>query len=202
MVMEDYITNIDDAERRMLSEGLEVREEGQDQYFEGYAFKYGAIADLGGFTEEIATGAADEVMNDDVRGLFNHDPNILLGRNGKTMTLSNDAIGLKYRIKYNPNDPDHVRIMEKVKRGDVSQSSFAFRTKEDKWEKRNGKDHRTLLKFKRLIDVSPVTYPAYPDATVGARSLSRIQNEEGLKHLTNMRLERMRQELNYKNKQK
>lgn len=194
--MEDYIKNIDDAERRAVSEPLEFREEGTEQFFEGYAFIYGAVADLGGFTEEIARGAADDVLTDDVRGLLNHDPNFVLGRNGKTMSLSVDERGLKYRIKYNPNDPDHVRTMEKVKRGDISQSSFAFRTKDDKWEMRGGKEHRTVLKLKRLIDVSPVTYPAYNEATVAARSLNRINDYK--KDLAEMDHQFMRQKLNSK----
>ncbi len=194
--MEDYIKNIDGAERRMFTESLEFREDGDKKYFEGYAFKFGVIADIGYFTEEIAPGAADEVMGDDVRGLFNHDANIVLGRTlSKTMTMEVDSVGLKYRIEYNPKDPDHVSVFEKVKRGDVSQSSFAFRIKDDKWETKNGKDHRTILKFKRLIDLSPVTYPAYPDATVATRSLDAIKNNHK-KDLAEMDMESMRHELN------
>jgi HK97 family phage prohead protease len=193
--MADYIKNIDEAERRFFTETVEIREDGDEKFIEGYAFVFGAQADLGSFTEEVAPGAADEVMNDDVRGLLNHEPNIVLGRTKSgTMQLSLDARGLKYKIKYNPNDQDHVSAREKILRGDISQSSFAFRTKDDKWEVRNGKDHRTILKFSRLIDVSPVTYPAYPDATVGARSLTKITNNK--KDLAEMDLQIMRQELN------
>lgn len=194
----DYIKNIDDAERRFVVELVELREEGEQKFIEGYAYKVGSIADLGGFTEEIAQNAASEVLNDDVRGLFNHEANLVLGRTkAGTMTLTEDSVGLRYSIKYNPNDPDHVKVAEKIKRGDVSQSSFAFRVKDDKWETRNGKEHRTVVKFKRLIDVSPVTYPAYPDATVGMRSLGKI-NENNQKDLAEMGLDLMRRELNIK----
>jgi uncharacterized protein len=193
----DYIKNIEEAERRFFTEIVEIREEGEDKFIDGYAFVFGAIADLGGFTEEVAVGAADEVMDDDVRGLLNHEPNIVLGRTKSgTMKLSLDARGMNYRIKYNPNDPDHVSAREKIMRGDISQSSFAFRVKDDKWEVRNGKDHRTILKFSRLIDVSPVTYPAYPDATVGMRALSKITNNK--KDLAEMDQQIMKQELNLK----
>jgi len=190
----DYIKNIDDAERRMIPEPVEVREDGEKRFFEGYAFKFGALADLGDFTESIAFGAADEVMNDDVRGLFNHEPNLVLGRTkSKTMRMALDNVGLKYTIDFNPKDTDHANLMEKVIRGDVSQSSFAFRVKDDTWEVRNGKDHRTITKFKRLIDVSPVTYAAYQDATVAARSHSKINNK---KDLAEMDQQIMKQELN------
>lgn len=193
----DYIKNIEDAERRMVAEPIEFREEGEDQYFEGYAFVYETRTDIGEFTEEIAKGAADEVMQDDVRGLFNHDVNIVLGRTSSgTMQISTDERGMKYRIKYNPNDPDHVRVREKVKRGDISQSSFAFKKKEDKWEMRDGKKHRTVLKFKRMIDVSPVTYAAYNDATVAMRSMNLIDNDYK-KDLAEMEIESMRRELNF-----
>ena len=177
MNTKDYIENIDGAERRTVTHAVELREEGDDKFFEGHAFVIGEVADLGGFTEEIARGAADEVMSDDVRGLFNHDEDYVLGRTKSgTMQLVNDERGLRYKIKFNPSDPDHVRVMEKVKRGDVSQSSFAFAVKDDKWEARNGKDHRTILKLRRLIDVSPVTYPAYQNTSVAIRSLSQIDN--------------------------
>jgi HK97 family phage prohead protease len=193
----DYIKDIEEAERRMHVEPLELREEGDQKYFEGYAFKFGVLADMGWFTEEIAVGAADDVMNDDVRGLFNHEPNLVLGRTkAGTMTMHIDTVGLRYQIKYNPDDPDHVSLYQKVKRGDVSQSSFAFRIKDDKWETRNGKDHRTLIKFQRLIDLSPVTYAAYPDATIAARSLSKITNNK--KDLAEMDQQIMKQELNLK----
>jgi HK97 family phage prohead protease len=173
----DYIEKIDGAERRTFTHTVEIREEGEDKFFEGHAFVIGEIADLGGFTEEIAKGAADEVMSDDVRGLFNHDDDYVLGRTKSgTMQLVSDERGLRYKIKYNPNDPDHVRLKEKVNRGDVSQSSFAFSVKDDKWEVRNGKDHRTVLKLRRLIDVSLVTYPAYQNTSVAMRSLNQIDN--------------------------
>lgn len=199
----DIIETNDGVERRMFCDALEVRQEGDDQFFEGYAFLYGEIADMGWFTEEIAPGAADGVMGDDVRGLFNHESNLVLGRTKSgTMQLFNEAKGLRYRIRYNANDSDHVRVMEKVKRGDVSQSSFSFATKDDKWETRNGKEHRTLLKLKQLYDVAPVTYPAYNNTTVAARSMQTIKDQNNnKKDLAEMDLSAMKRELN-KNKTK
>jgi len=178
----DYIANIDNAERRFITTPTEVRAEGEDQYFEGYAAKFNQRTELWkGFFEEVATGAFDEVVNDDVRGLFNHDPNQVLGRTASgTMTVTVDEVGAKYSIKYNPNDPDHVRVMEKVKRGDVSQSSFAFTIKEQAWERNEkaGTTVRTIKKLEKWYDVAPVTYPAYNDTTVAARGLSNVEKSE------------------------
>jgi HK97 family phage prohead protease len=178
MKPQDYIENIEGAERRYFTTPLELREEGDQKYFEGVAVPIGSVTDLGYFSEEVERGAFDEVLNDDVRGLFNHDPNYVLGRNKSgTMTLVVDGKSARYKILYNPNDPDHVRVMEKVKRGDVSQSSYAFSIKDAIWETRDGKDHRVIKKFARWYDVSPVTYPANPNTTVAQRTLESVKNE-------------------------
>jgi HK97 family phage prohead protease len=174
----DYIKNIDGGERRFYESPIELRKEGEDEFFEGVAVRFGSITDLGYISEEVERGAFSEVLNDDVRGLFNHDADVVLGRNKSgTMTLTVNDKEVRYKIKYNPADPDHVRVMEKVKRGDVSQSSYAFSIKDEKWETRNGKDHRVIQKLKRWYDVAPVTYPASTDTEVAARSLESIKNE-------------------------
>lgn len=197
----DYIEKIDGAERRHKVGKVEARAEGDAEYFDGHAANIGEIADLGWFTEEIMPGAFDDVLGDDVRGLFNHDPDQILGRTkANTMVLSVDEKGLRYSIRYNPNDPDHVRVMQKVKRGDVSQSSFSFDVKDAKWSTRNGKDHRQIFKFQALYDVAPVTYPAYENTTVAARSLEKVKQGAGeyTKDLAEMDLDFMRRDLKIK----
>lgn len=124
--------------------------------------------DLGGFIERIAPGAFDEVLNNDVRCLFNHDPNLILGRTlSGTLSISTDQTGLSYECKL-PDTQAARDLVVSMERGDVNQSSFAFEVTEDSWEEQaDGTFLRTILKTKRLHDVSPVTYPAYPDATTG-----------------------------------
>lgn len=200
--MKDYIHKIDpEADRRTISEPMEFREEGEEKFFQGYAFVYNTRTDIGGeFIEEIAPGAADEVMNDDVRALFNHDPNFVLGRTKSgTLKIMSDERGLRYQIKFNPNDSDHVNLRERILRGDVDQSSFAFRKKEDRWGKLDGKRHRVLVKLQKLIDVSPVTYAAYNDATVAMRSMN-LTEEDYKKDLAEMDLVAMKLQLNSKTK--
>lgn len=174
----DYIEDIKDAERRLFTSPVEVRARDGSEYFTGRAVVFNSRTDLGWFSEEIKAGAFSEVMKDDVRALFNHDPDVVLGRTKSgTMTVKVSDEGVDYEVKYNPADPDHVRVMEKVKRGDVSQSSFAFTVKEAKWETKEGKDHRVITKLERWYDVAPVTYPAYQDTSVGKRSLDSIKKE-------------------------
>lgn len=181
----DYISGIQGAERRFFAPDIEARAEGEEEVIKGTAAVVGSTTDLGWFEERIEAGAFDEVLNDDVRALFNHDPNFVLARsvNGKgTLKLSLDKKGnLRYSYK-TPNRSFAKDLQDAIRSGDISQSSFAFSIKEEKWEfasKENGreKDLRTITKFERLYDVSPVTYPAYQDTSVAARSKESLSKE-------------------------
>jgi uncharacterized protein len=143
---------------------------------------YGAVfdspsEDLGWFSEmreEIDPHAFDSVMasNPDVRGLFNHDSNLVLGRTAAgTLRLSVDARGLSYEI--DPPDTQFARdLMVSMRRKDITGSSFAFTVKRDQWtDNPDGSITRRILEFDQLYDVSPVTYPAYPASSSEARSL-------------------------------
>ena len=147
---------------------IEVRDaEGEDMVLEGYAAVFNSETDLGHFREVIKPGAFDDVMTNDVRALINHDPNLILGRteNG-TLELSTDERGLKYRVKLG-NQSYAKDFYESVKRGDISQSSFAFTIEDQSWNEE--RTVRSVDKVRQLLDVSPVTYPAYAAATVQAR---------------------------------
>lgn len=138
----------------------------------GYAAKFNVLSEImWDFQETIAPGAFDAVMQDDVRALFNHDPNIILGRTtAGTLRLNLDATGLGYEVDL-PETQAAENLAAAVQRGDVTQSSFAFIVASADWtEREDGTWLRTITSLKRLYDVSPVTYPGYPDATVGMRS--------------------------------
>jgi HK97 family phage prohead protease len=145
----------------------------------GYGAVFNTLSEnLGGFREKIAPGAFDTVLNDDVRGLINHNPGHVLGRTASgTLRLSIDAQGLRYEI--DPPDTQYARdLLVSMERGDVKESSFRFFVDEDKWEEDvEGRIIRTIIKFSRLLDVGPVTYPAYPDASAAQRSLEQWQKE-------------------------
>ena len=125
--------------------------------------------------ERISPTAFSRALSEkqNVRGAFNHDPNVVLGSTeAGTMRLSVDARGLKYEIDYNEKDPDHVRVKEKISRGDVKGSSFAFSLNGkggQRFEKAKDYDVRNILDVD-LFDVGPVTYPAYEGTTTGLRS--------------------------------
>ncbi|WP_439129940.1 HK97 family phage prohead protease, partial [Polaribacter sp.] len=181
----DYIKGIDAAERRYFTTTvkMETRADGENtsKVIEGMAALYNSVTRIGNwFDEEILPGAFDDVMNDDVRCLFNHNPNYILARsvNGKgTLNLELTDEGLKYSYT-TPKRSYAEDLEDAIESGDVSGSSFAFRIKEQKWiQRKDDVELRQIVKFERLLDVAPVTYPAYPDASVGKRSLENFKEE-------------------------
>jgi len=163
-------------ERRFLSNRVEVRRDGDADRIIGYGAVFNRLSDdVGGFRERIAVNAFDRHLatNPDVRGLFNHDTNLPLGRTASgTLRLSVDSFGLRYEI--DPPDTTYARdLIVSMRRGDVNQSSFAFICVADEWtQEQSGQIIRTILEAE-LLDVSPVTVPAYPDATSGIRASLR-----------------------------
>jgi len=187
--MKDYIKNIEDGERRFFTEPVEFRAE-DDNVIEGYAAVFNKDSvDFGGWTERIAPGAFTEVLADDVVALFNHDMNLVLGRNGKNVTITQDETGLKYQIKL-PDTSLARDVRNLIKEGIIHQSSFAFTVKEQQWQRNGDKPSvRTISKIKRLFDVSPVTSPAYKDSTVGARSFAETKEPEQILSASLMEME-------------
>ena len=139
----------------------------------GHAAKFDSLSeDLGGFRERIAPGAfAKTITSGDVRALWNHDANIVLGRNkAGTLRLSEDSAGLYYECDIPDTQLIRDMVVSPIQRGDVNQCSFGFSTISDKWAKVDGEWIRSLLECE-LFDVSPVTYPAYQSTDVAVRGL-------------------------------
>jgi len=152
----------------------EIRMELSGKKIVGYAAKFAPnrSQDLGGFIEQIDPKAFTRSLKAgaDVRALIDHNPSLILGRTlSGTLQLSTDSTGLLVEIT--PPDTSYSRdLMVSLERGDVTQMSFAFITKEDSWDKEESLNIRTLLDVD-LHDVSAVTYPAYLNTEIGLRSL-------------------------------
>ena len=140
---------------------------GKLKKWHGHAAVFNVEARIGTFREKVLPGAfRTAIAEDDVRALFNHDPNLILGRNRSyptpTLRLKEDAIGLF--IEINPPDATYARdLAESIARGDVSQMSFAFSIPEggESWDFTNRDNPLRTISKVRLFDISPVTYPAY-----------------------------------------
>jgi uncharacterized protein len=163
------------VERRFMQQEFRVSGEAEPPKITGYAAVFGSSADImGWWTEEIDSHAFDTVMgtNPDVRALFNHDPNLVLGRTtANTLQLSVDARGLAYEI--DPPDTQVGRdLMVSMRRKDITQSSYAYIVKRDQWTDNEDESvTRRILEIDELWDVSPVTYPGYAATSAIVRSL-------------------------------
>lgn len=153
---------------------------------EGYAAVFSSYSrDLGGFKEMIMPGAFTRTIAEkqDVRALFNHDPNIVLGRTSAgTLTLHQDNHGLAFRCEL-PDSQTARELHGSIKRGDISQCSFAFSVNPggETWSEDQDEDDEEdsffvsrKLSDLNTYDVSPVTYPAYDDTSVASRELSEL----------------------------
>ena len=163
-----------ELERRVVNLPVATRAEGEQVRLGGYASVFNTETTIAGlFRESIAPGAfAASATQDDVRALFNHDPNFVIGRTTSgTLTLREDETGLLYDVV--PPDTTWARdLMVSVGRGDISQSSFAFGVEDEEWVRaeRSGDLPLRVIRRAKLYDVSPVTYPAYESTTTAVRS--------------------------------
>jgi uncharacterized protein len=165
-------------ERRTLS-GAAIRAASHGRTITGYAAVFGQRSeDLGGFTETVKPGTFARAIRtrQDVRALFNHNPESLLGRTRSgTLRLSEDSTGLEFQIDL-PDTALGRDVHALIERGDISQCSFGFRTVKDSWNR--SRTERELQDVD-LLDVSPVTFPAYAQTSVSARSASMDVEREG-----------------------
>jgi uncharacterized protein len=122
--------------------------------------------------ERIMPGAFDGVLADDVRCLYDHETDKLLGRTRSgTARIASDATGLGYECDL-PETTLAADLRALIARGDITGSSFAFTVAGDgyHWLTEEARDIRVITRIERLYDVGPVTYPAYEASTTGLRA--------------------------------
>lgn len=133
-----------------------------------------------GAMERVMPTAFDRaIKEDDVRALFNHDPNQILGRTKSgTLKLTVRDDGLHYETV--PSETTtYKNVRESLARGDVDGSSFAFTVQREEWvlDEERGLEIREIKEVK-LYDVGPVTYPAYESTSSGVRALDLAEARE------------------------
>jgi HK97 family phage prohead protease len=176
-----------DTERRTHTVEMRVKDASigkKSSTMEGYAANFNSLSqDLGGFREVLMPGCFKNALaTSDVRALFNHDPNLILGRNvSGTCRLSEDEKGLRFEV--DPPETSYSKDLQiSMHRGDINQCSFGFRVADggDSWAKdTDGVWIRSITDVAQLFDVSPVTYPAYISTSCVVRSmLEKEKNAE------------------------
>jgi uncharacterized protein len=148
----------------------EFRTTGRTIVGHGAVFNSLSLPIGGNFREKIRRGAfARSLQSGDVRALFNHDPNLVLGRSKAgvgTLHLEEDSHGLAFSLEA-PSTTTGNDVLESIRRRDITGCSIGFQTREDVWS-----EHHTIRELLdvELLDVSLVTYPAYPQTDCAIRS--------------------------------
>lgn len=145
---------------------------------EGYFVRYDDVYQVApGATESIARGAFTESIKGDVRALYNHNHDIVLGRTSAgTLELRDTDVGLWGKIHINQKDTQAMDAYERVARGDISGCSFGFEIPEggeDTIVKEDGSIHWTITRVDPLYEVSPCVFPAYEATSISARERQR-----------------------------
>lgn len=154
--------------------------ETDEMKIEGYFVVFNSETELyDGMFEEISDKAFQNIDLSDIRALADHDTAKVLGRTkSQTLKLSVDDKGLYGEITINKNDSEAVNLYERVKRGDIDQCSFGFNIMNETMEQRADGTTKWTITEIELFEVSVVTFPAYSDTSVEARSEQMKQLEK------------------------
>lgn len=166
---------MDKTELRELTQEIEIREDDDGtRTLSGYAVKWEKKSHVLGyfykFREQFQKGAFTEsLQNDDQRFLWSHDTSKVLGRTkNNTLRLQEDDIGLRFELDL-PDTTLGDDTYKSIKRGDVDGVSFGFRVEDDELQEPDDDLALRTVKKAKLMEVSAVAFPAYPDSEVQAR---------------------------------
>lgn len=173
-----------EKEIRLLG-GSELRAGGDSRKIEGRSIVFNSLSqDFGGWKEKISPDAiSDEIINaSDILFLLNHsDSRGILGRKRKgsgslSTEIREDGVYFSFDA---PQTSLGDELLEYLRRGDITQCSFAFTVDDDDWkEQEDGTYIRTIKKFHKIYDMSAVYTPAYTDTEVKCARFAEIKAQE------------------------
>jgi len=165
----NWVVRDENESRRIAFSNMEVRASDDGTKLVGYAAVFDSPSEPLPWTEFVKRGAFAKTLNDgaDVRLLIDHEGVPLARTTSGTLTLREDDRGLLVESELDPMNPDAARLISALRRGDISQMSFAFRTIKDSWN--TDRSVRELREV-QLFDVSVVTFPAYESTVAELRA--------------------------------
>jgi hypothetical protein len=183
-------------QRVMRMRDATVRERDGGRYLEGYFAVFGEPYQVcAGWVETISPGAFARYLatGQDVKVLWNHDTNVVLGSTANgTASLREDETGLFGSVLINDKDQDAVNAHARVERGDVDGCSFGFEiARQEEWWDDDGVYHTRIMEVDPLYEVSPCTFPAYTSTSISARAAQTLV--EAREKLERAQAERRRQ---------
>ena len=169
MTTVEWVAKEIDEKRSVAYSNLELRASEDGTKLIGYAAVFDSPSEPMPFTEYVRRGAFQKTLKDgaDVRLLIDHEGIPLARTKSGTLMLQEDERGLRVEAQLDPTNPDAARVISAMRRGDMSQMSFAFRTIKDAWSA-----DRSVRELKevQLFDVSVVTFPAYEETVAELRN--------------------------------
>jgi len=167
-----------DIERRCYNTEFRISKDNKSA--EGYVAVFNELSNkIDYFREKIRSGAFTKTIQEaDIRALFNHNVNYVLGRNkAGTLELSEDSKGLYSRISF-PNTSYANDLRISIERGDINHMSFGFKVIKEDWSLDDEHGAIRELQEVKLFDISIVTFPAYPQTSVSLRSYFPILSSD------------------------
>tara|TARA_R110002095_G_scaffold117928_2_gene102858 strand:+ start:1809 stop:2399 length:591 start_codon:yes stop_codon:yes gene_type:complete len=150
-------------------------EDVNEHYIEGYATIFDNVYHVPqeGWHETISRSAFDKSIASGqvIEIRYNHSQDHVLDRSDLTAKIWNDGIGVKYRTKYNPDDPDYQKVKAKIASGLIGGSSMAFLPTKYRWKRSDNKDVLEITEGK-FFECGPVNNPCNPEATANVRNTS------------------------------
>lgn len=167
--------------RELVTDKIDIREdEDGERTISGYAVKWEKKSHVLGyfrkFREQFKKGAfEDSLQEDDQRFLWSHDVSKVLGRVGnETLRLEEDTTGLRFELDL-PKTTLGNDTYESIKRGDIDGVSFGFKMIDDEMDEPDDDLPLRTVKKAKLLEVSAVAFPAFPDSQVSARGYDRVK---------------------------
>ncbi|MFJ2568173.1 HK97 family phage prohead protease [Streptomyces sp. NPDC087568] len=171
-----------------------VRAEGDGQRFAGYAAVFNSRTAIGnplrwGFYEEIAPGAFAKTLSEgDARMLIDHDSYYVVSRaSAGTLSLTEDDKGLSVDSALDTRLSYVQDLAVNLDNRNVTGMSFGFYVIKDEWNTEEieveGADpvevDVRVIREVRLIEVSAVTFPAYPETEAELKAVARALDRRG-----------------------
>jgi uncharacterized protein len=168
-----WVVRDENESRRIAFSNMEVRASDDGTKLVGYAAIFDSPSEPLPWTEFVKRGAFAKTIKDgaDVRLLIDHEGVPLARTTSGTLTVREDERGLLVESDLDPMNPDAARLISALRRGDISQMSFAFRTIKDSWN--TDRSVRELREV-QLFDVSVVTFPAYESTVAELRARKEL----------------------------
>lgn len=174
-----------------LTAGAAAKRIQTDFYVEGYATTFNVpyllyeFEDGTKYYERIDAHALDGADMSDVIMQYDHEGRVFARQSNKTLILEPDTKGLMIAADLGRTDLARG-LYQDIEAGMITKMSWAFTVSEDSYDRTTRT--RTILKIKKVYDVSAVSIPANADTEISARNFAHRSYEAEQQELLSKRV--------------